>query len=125
LVAANRALTFMMDGELTSAVQCNCSICARSGFLHWRIEREQLRILTPWEHLSSYILGTGKARHFFCPVCESALLRVPLRNPAQCADIRCLEGVDISKVVRSTACPHPLQPMHGWAAIASATFNRR
>ena len=71
---------FGADGELTSAVQCNCSICTRSGFLHWRIEREQLRMLTPWEHLSSYIWGTGKARHFFCPVCGVAPLRVPRRK---------------------------------------------
>jgi hypothetical protein len=35
---------------------------------------------TPWEHLSSYIWGTGKARHFFCPVCGVAPLRVPRRK---------------------------------------------
>jgi hypothetical protein len=41
---------------------------------------EQLRMLTPWEHLSSYIWGSGKARHFFCPVCGVAPLRLPCRK---------------------------------------------
>ncbi len=94
-------VAFEVDGELTVAIDCNCSICTRSGFLHWRIEREQLRMLTPWDHLSTYIWGTGKARHYFCPVCGVAPLRVPRRNPAQfTVNIRCLEGVDPSTIAR-------------------------
>jgi hypothetical protein len=85
---------FGADGELTSAVKCNCSICARSGFLHWRIEREQLlRMLTSWEHLSSYIWGSGKARAISSAGFPGWLrCGFPRRNLAQFAvNIPCLE----------------------------------
>ena len=94
-------IAFEVDGELTSVVDCNCSICTKSGFLHWRVEHGQLRMLTPWESLSTYVWGTGKARHYFCPQCGVAPVRVPRRNPAQFAvNIRCLEGVDPATVAR-------------------------
>jgi centromere protein V len=101
-------IAFEVDGELTSAIDCNCSICAKSGFIHWRIEPAQLRLLTPWDKISTYIWGTGQARHYFCPTCGVAPLRVPRRSPNQyTVNVRCLEGVDLSKLT--------LEPFNGRA----------
>ena len=58
-------VAFEADGDLTAAVDCNCSICTKSGFLHWRIEREQLRMLTPWDRLSSLYLGHRQGAPLF------------------------------------------------------------
>lgn len=90
---------FEVEGDLRRVTECNCSICARAAFLHWRIEPAQLRMLTPWENLSVYVWGTGRARHYFCPTCGVA----PLRNPRSAPDkisvnARCIEGVDLAKL---------------------------
>jgi hypothetical protein len=86
---------FEVEGTIERVTDCNCSICASSGFLHWRIEPEQLRMHTPWENLSVYVWGTGRARHYFCPICGVAPLRNPRNDPSKISvNARCLEGVD-------------------------------
>jgi hypothetical protein len=89
-----------LDGrELTRVSECNCSICASSGFLHWRIEPDELRMQTPWANLSTYIWGSGRARHYFCPVCGVAPLRNPRSDPSKVSvNARCIEGVDLAKL---------------------------
>ncbi len=88
---------FEVDGELTRISECNCSICSKSAFLHWRIEPGQLRMLTPWENLSTYVWGTRRARHYFCPTCGVAPLRNPRGDPSKVSvNARCIDGVDLS-----------------------------
>jgi hypothetical protein len=90
---------FEVDGDLARVTECNCSICARAAYLHWRIEPGQLRMLTPWENLSAYVWGTGRARHYFCPVCGVAPLRNPRSNPDKVSvNARCIEGVDLARL---------------------------
>jgi hypothetical protein len=91
---------FEVTGELGKVTDCNCSICAKSAFLHWRIEPEQLRMLTPWDNLATYVWGTGRARHYFCPTCGVAALRNPRSDPAKVSvNARCLAGVDLAGLV--------------------------
>lgn len=91
--------SFEVDGDLTRVTECNCSICARAAYLHWRIEPGQLRMLTPWENLSVYVWGTGRARHYFCPVCGVAPLRNPRYNPDKVSvNARCIEGVELARL---------------------------
>lgn len=90
-------VAFEVEGELVEVIDCNCSICFQSGFLHWWIEPAQLKLLSPREKLSTYIWGTGKARHYFCPVCGVSPLRNPSSDPAKyTVNVRCLDGVDVS-----------------------------
>ncbi len=37
---------FEVEGELTQAMDCNCSICSRKGALLWFVTRDKLRLLT-------------------------------------------------------------------------------
>jgi hypothetical protein len=30
-----RKIAFEVEGDLTEAIECNCSICYESGYLHW------------------------------------------------------------------------------------------
>ena len=50
-------IAFEVEGDLTEAIECNCSICYESGYLHWMIERSQLRMITPLSEASLYIYG--------------------------------------------------------------------
>ena len=93
-------IAFEVEGDLTDAIKCNCSICDESGYLHWMIERSQLRMITPLSEASLYNWGTGQARHYFCPQCGVAVLHNPRTAPDArfSVNIRSLEGVDPSKL---------------------------
>ena len=39
-------IAFEVEGEITEALSCNCSICSRRGSLLWFVPRNKLRLLT-------------------------------------------------------------------------------
>ena len=47
-------------------LDCNCSICAKTGFRHLIVPHGDLRLLSGKEALVSYRFGTGAAEHLFC-----------------------------------------------------------
>lgn len=89
-------VAFEVEGELTKVTECNCSICSRKGTLMWFVPREQLRLLTPEENLSTYTFGKARIQHRFCTRCgihpfgEGA---DPSGRPMAAVNVRCLEGV--------------------------------
>ena len=50
-------------------LDCNCSICAKTGYLHWIVEERDLTIELGADRLTSYRFGTGAAEHLFCDTC--------------------------------------------------------
>jgi len=94
-------IQFEVEGELTSVIDCNCSICYQAGYLHWMVKADQLTIKTPLSEASLYQWGTGTAKHFFCPRCGVPVLRNPRStNPdgTYSVNVRNLAGVDVSKL---------------------------
>jgi hypothetical protein len=94
-------MQFQVEGDLTHVIDCNCSICYQSGYLHWMIKPEQLTMKTSLSAATLYKWGTGTARHFFCPRCGVAVLRNPRSaNPdgTFSVNVRNLTGVDISQL---------------------------
>jgi len=71
---------------------CNCSICARTGFLHLIVPADQFRLLGGEEALTEYRFNTGVARHLFCSVCGVKSFYVPRSNPdGFSVNFRCLD----------------------------------
>jgi hypothetical protein len=90
---------FEVEGELSEVNQCNCSLCTRTGAIHWVINPEQFRLLTDMSKVATYVWNTGTARHYFCPACGIAVFRVPRRDPSKrSVNVRCIDGVDLSKL---------------------------
>jgi hypothetical protein len=58
-------------------VSCNCSICARSGYLLVYPPREQLYMSSGEEALKSYSFGPKKSLHKFCGECGSSVFFDP------------------------------------------------
>jgi hypothetical protein len=85
---------FEVDGpEEIDAVECNCSICARTAYLHWIVARERLRLLRGEEALTDYRFGTGAAHHLFCSTCGVKSFYVPRSHPeGYSVNVRCLES---------------------------------
>ena len=72
---------------------CNCSICALTGFLHLIVPRDRFRLIRGKESLNEYRFNTGVARHLFCRTCGIKSFYVPRSNPEGFSvNFRCLEG---------------------------------
>jgi hypothetical protein len=64
------AVRFEVDAPARLLVHdCNCSICAMTGFQHLIVPASRLRLLAGTEMLTEYSFNTGVARHLFCRRC--------------------------------------------------------
>ena len=94
-------VAFEVEGEIESAMSCNCSICQRKGSLLWFVPREKLRLLTPEENASTYLFNKHAIKHRFCPSCgihPYADGIDPKGNRMAAINIRCLDGIDLSAI---------------------------
>jgi len=79
-----------------TASECNCSICAKSGYLHLVVPRSRFRLLQGSESLTTYTFNTGIAKHQFCRHCGIHPFYVPRSDPDKMdVNVRCLAGVDL------------------------------
>jgi hypothetical protein len=97
------------------AHECNCSMCARTGFLHLIVPAEDLRLVAGEAMLETYTFNTGVARHYFCRTCGCRPFYVPRSNPdGFSVNVRCLDHSTIARLV--------IEPFDGqnWEASAAA-----
>ncbi|MEO8103030.1 MAG: GFA family protein [Betaproteobacteria bacterium] len=90
-------VTFEVDGELTAAMACNCSICSRKGSLLWFVPRKQLRLVTPEDALATYTFNKHVIRHRFCRTCGMHPFGEgldPQGRAIAAINIRCLHGLE-------------------------------
>ena len=77
-----RAVRFEAEvDERVELLDCNCSICAATGFLHLIVPHEDFRLLSGGDKLTSYRFGTGQAEHLFCSVCGIKSVYQPRSHP--------------------------------------------
>jgi len=81
------------------ALECNCSICRMSGFLHLIVPTARFRLLAGADDLVEYRFGTGTARHRFCGVCGVKSFYVPRSNPDGIdVNVRCIDAGTIERI---------------------------
>lgn len=92
------AVKFEVDAPATlDVVECNCSICAMTGFLHLIVPRSRFRLLAGAAGLTTYTFNTGIAQHFFCSRCGIKSFYIPRSNPdGYSVNARCLEPQTIT-----------------------------
>jgi hypothetical protein len=72
--------------------ECNCSICAKSGYLHLIVPKSKFRLLSGEDQMTTYTFNTGVAKHLFCKVCGIKPFYIPRSNPDGYAiNARCLD----------------------------------
>ena len=94
-------IAFEVEGELTQVMDCNCSICTRKGAPLWFVPRQQLRLLTPEENMSTYSFGKQTIKYRFCARCGIHTFgeaNDPAGNAMAAVNVRCLEDVDLSSL---------------------------
>ncbi len=90
---------FEIDVEIDTVIDCNCSICAKKGFLHLIVDPSQVRMLSPADAVSLYQFNTKTAKHYFCPVCGISAYYIPRSHPDKIdVNVRCLEGVELESL---------------------------
>lgn len=63
------------------ALDCNCSICRMTGFLHIMVPHEDFVLESGADELTSYRFGTGAAEHLFCSNCGVKSFYQPRSHP--------------------------------------------
>jgi hypothetical protein len=92
-------VAFEVEGELLEVAECNCSICAKKGYLHWIVPPQSFHLLKGEELLTVYRFNTGMARHNFCSRCGVASFYIPRSDPDKIdVNARCLDNVDLGKL---------------------------
>ncbi|MFK7954716.1 MAG: GFA family protein [Lysobacterales bacterium] len=75
-----------------TALECNCSVCSKKGFINLIAPAENFALLRGEEHLSSYRFNTGTAEHRFCTTCGIHPFSRPRSHPGSFdVNARCLD----------------------------------
>jgi hypothetical protein len=75
------------------ALDCNCSICTKKGFLHLIVAKDAFELVAGQGDLTTYTFNTGTAKHTFCRGCGIHPFYVPRSHPDGIdVNVRCLDG---------------------------------
>lgn len=75
------------------ALECNCSVCRMTGFLHIIVAHDRFKLLAGGDALGSYRFGSGKAEHLFCRHCGVKSFYQPRSHPdAWSVNANCLNA---------------------------------
>ncbi len=73
------------------ALECNCSICSKKGFLHLIVEASDFELSAGSDCLQTYTFNTGVAKHHFCRHCGIHPFYRPRSHPdGFSVNLRCL-----------------------------------
>jgi hypothetical protein len=76
-------------------LDCNCSLCSKTGYLHLIVSRADFTLLSGADNLAEYRWQTGVARHLFCTICGIKSFYVPRSHPdGYSVNWRALDGVE-------------------------------
>jgi hypothetical protein len=93
-------VTIEVEGEVTGAISCNCSICTKRGSLLWFVPRDQMK-LTGESELTTYTFNKHVIKHRFCRHCGVLPFGEgtdPKGVATAAINIRCLEDFEFEKV---------------------------
>lgn len=66
---------------MVEVLDCNCSICAKTGFRHLIVPHGDFALLQGEAALVGYRFGTGAADHLFCGTCGVKSFYQPRSHP--------------------------------------------
>jgi len=86
------------DPEI-EAVECNCSVCRMSGYLHLLVAKSDFKILQGEDDLENYQFKSKVAEHYFCRTCGIKSFYVPRSHPdGVSVNVNCLDQEGIKSV---------------------------
>jgi hypothetical protein len=94
-------IAFEVEGDIDSALACNCSICSRKGSLLWFVPRDRLKLKTAEDAASTYEFNKHVIKHRFCPTCGIHPYgegKDPKGNAMAAINLRCVENLDLAAI---------------------------
>ena len=89
------AVEFEVEGDLTSGVQCDCSLCKRKNAIMFRGPAENFRLTKGEGALTMYQWNTKVAKHYFCKHCGIYTHHQPRTRPDFIGvNIGCIDDID-------------------------------
>lgn len=67
--------------ERPELLDCNCSVCSMTGYLHLTVPHEDFELISGKDALTSYKFGTRNADHLFCKICGVKSFYQPRSHP--------------------------------------------
>ena len=87
------AVRFRVHVRERVALDCNCSMCIKKGFLHLIVAPEDFVLERGEDALAVYEFNTRIAKHRFCRTCGIHPFYTPRSHPDQVdVNVRCLDG---------------------------------
>jgi hypothetical protein len=82
----------IMTKPHVTLLDCNCSICAATAYLHLNIPYTDFTLLSGKDAMTRYRFGTGAAEHLFCKTCGIKSFYQPRSHPdSWSVNYRCLD----------------------------------
>ena len=89
---------FEADTDLATVLDCNCSLCRKSGVLWTYVGPDQFRLLSGEDALTDYQFNRKVIHHVFCRTCGVGAFShgpAPDGRNVFAINARCLDGVDV------------------------------
>lgn len=96
-----KAVTFEVEADLSSVIECNCSHCAMKALLLTFVPVAQFTLLSGEESLSEYRFNKKVIAHLFCKVCGVQSFgrgKDSKGGETVAINVRCLDGVDMATI---------------------------
>jgi hypothetical protein len=93
-------VTIEVEGEISGALSCNCSICQKRGSLLWFVPRDQMKV-TGEAELTTYTFNKHVIKHRFCKTCGIQSFGEgvdPKGNRMAAINIRALDDIELEKI---------------------------
>ncbi len=95
-------IAFTVEGDVTQAIDCNCSMCRRRGSLLAFFPRDAFALTSKEGDYATYRFNTGRIAHHFCGTCGVAPFSEATDpksgQPMVAVNLRCLTGVDLASL---------------------------
>lgn len=95
------SVRFRVTVDQHEAIDCNCSICRKKGFIHLIVPPERFTLLSGADVLTTYTFNTHTAKHTFCRICGIHPFYHPRSHPQSIdVNLRCLDDDVLSRFAR-------------------------
>ena len=94
-------VTFDVDMQIDKVISCNCSRCRRLGSLLAGTKKENFTLKSGKDALTDYKFNKHVINHYFCATCgiqPYAEGKGRDGSDMVMVNVRCLEGIDLSKL---------------------------